>query len=226
MNNGMSSNFSAPAYARLREQIRSDVVSGIWKLGQHMTLAELSSHYGVSANPVREALHQLQGEGVVEMRQNRGAVVRQVDAVFVKNMYDVRGAIEGMLAAEAARRATEDDILHITRFVEAYEQAVASKNIGQIVQANRALHQTINRIADNPLALEIFDGRSSLIDALRRSLGSRPGRLDEIIVEHRDILAAIASGDPDRSFRSAQHHTRRARDHMLDNIKEMAGKTA
>lgn len=222
----MSSNFSAPAYARLREQIRSDVVSGVWKLGQHMTLAELSSHYGVSANPVREALHQLQGEGVVEMRQNRGAVVRPVDAIFVRNMYDVRGAIEGMLAAEAARRATEDDILHITRFVEAYEQAVATTNIDQIVQANRALHQTINRIADNPLALEIFDGRSSLIDALRRSLGSRPGRLDEIIVEHRDILAAIANGDADRAFKSAQDHTTRARDHMLDNIKEAAGKTA
>jgi DNA-binding GntR family transcriptional regulator len=131
-----------------------------------------------------------------------------------------------MLAAEAARRATEDDILHITRFVEAYEQAVATTNIDQIVQANRALHQTINRIADNPLALEIFDGRSSLIDALRRSLGGRPGRLNEIIVEHREILAAIANGDADRAFKSAQHHTTRARDHMLDNIKEAAGKTA
>src|SRR3712207_2370683 len=139
MNSMTSSSFSAPAYARLREQIRSDVVSGIWKLGQHMTLAELSTYYGVSANPVREALHQLQGEGVVEMRQNRGAVVRQVDAVFVKNVYDVRGAIEGMLAAEAARRATEEDILRITRSVEDYEQAVATREIGPIVQANRAL---------------------------------------------------------------------------------------
>jgi DNA-binding GntR family transcriptional regulator len=226
MNSISSSSFSAPAYARLREQIRSDVVSGIWKLGQHMTLAELSTYYGVSANPVREALHQLQGEGVVEMRQNRGAVVRQVDAVFVKNVYDVRGAIEGMLAAEAARRATQDDILRITSFVEAYEQAVATGEIGQIVQANRALHQTINRVGDNPLALEIFDGRSSLIDALRRSLGSRPGRLDEIVVEHRDILAAIASGDADRAFKTAQNHTTRARDHMLDNIREAAGTTA
>jgi DNA-binding GntR family transcriptional regulator len=57
-------------------------------------------------------------------------------------------------------------------------------------------------------------------------LGSRPGRLDEIIVEHRDILAAIASGDADRAFKSAQDHTTRARDHMLDNIKEAAGKIA
>jgi len=222
----MSSSFSAPAYARLREAIRSDVASGVWKLGQHMTLAELSSHYGVSANPVREALHQLQGEGVVEMRLNRGAVVRQVDANFVKNVYDVRGAIEGMLAAEAARRAKLADIARIEAFVQAYEAAVSTGEIGTIVQANRVLHQTINSIAENPLALEIFDGRSTLIDALRRSLGNRPGRLDDIIVEHREILASIASGDADRASRTAQLHTNRARDHMLDNIKQAAGKPA
>jgi len=226
MNSEMSSGFSAPAYARLRDAIRSDVAAGVWKLGQHMTLSELSSHYGVSANPVREALHQLQGEGVVEMRLNRGAIVRQVDASFVKNVYDVRGAIEGMLAAEAARRATPADIARIGLFVEAYEDAVATGELGEIVQANRVLHQTINRIADNPLALEIFDGRSTLIDALRRTLGNRPGRLDDIIVEHREILASIASGDADRASRTAQQHTTRARDHMLENIKEAAGKPA
>jgi DNA-binding GntR family transcriptional regulator len=222
MDNPSAASFSAPAYARLREQIRSDVVSGIWKLGQHITMAELSSHYGVSANPVREALHQLQGEGVVEMRQNRGAVVRPVDAVFVRNVYDVRGAIEGMLAAEAARRATAEDISRITHFVDVYEAAVTMGEIGQIVQANRVLHQTINRIADNPVAMEIFDGRSTLIDALRRTLGNRPGRLEQIMAEHRGILAAIASGDAERAFAAAQSHTRHARDHMLENIKGAA----
>lgn len=226
MSNPLATSLSAPAYARLRDQIRSDVVSGIWRLGQHIRMAELSAHYGVSANPVREALHQLQGEGVVEMRQNRGAVVRQVDAIFVRNVYDVRGAIEGMLAAEAARRATKDDIARITRFVGAYEDAVTTGDIVQIVQANRVLHQTINRIADNPIALEIFDGRSTLIDALRRTLGNRPGRLDQIMAEHRGILAAIASGDADRAFAAANNHTRHARDHMIENIKEAAAEAA
>lgn len=222
MTTTLSSGFSAPAYARLRDQIRRDVVAGVWQLGQHMTLAQLTAHYGVSANPVREALHQLQGEGVVEMRLNRGAIVRQVDAVFVKNVYDVRGAIEGMLAAEAARRATPQDIQRITERVEAYEAAVRTGDMAAIVQANRTLHQTINRIADNPIALEIFDGRSTLIDALRRSLGNRPGRLDEIMREHREILSSLASGKADLANRTAQRHTQRARDHMLENIKETA----
>ena len=66
---------NTPTYLRLREQIRTDIVAGIWKLGSHITLAELSKHYGVSANPVREALLQLQGEGVIDMRMNRGAVI-------------------------------------------------------------------------------------------------------------------------------------------------------
>lgn len=226
MTNALSSGFSAPAYARLREQITADVASGVWKPGQHLTMAELSLHYGVSANPLREALHQLQGYGLVEMRLNRGAVVRQVDAAFVKNVYDVRGAIEGMLAAETTRRATVADIARIEGFVEGYESAVATGEIGRIVSANRALHQTIGAIADNPLALEIFDGRSSLIDALRRSLGNRPGRLQEIVREHREIFDAIRTGDAERAGQAAQAHTRRARDHMLDNIREKAGATA
>jgi len=217
-------NFSTPAYARLRDQIRSDVVSGIWKLGQHMTLAELSAHYRVSANPVREALHQLQGEGIVEMRQNRGAIVRQVDAAFVRQVYDVRGAIEGMLAGEAAERASADDIKRIESHAAAYEAAVVTGETRAIVQANRALHQTINRIAENPYAMEIFDGRSSLIDALRTRIGTRPGRLQEIIGEHRTIVAAIAGKDPTSATRNAINHTRRARDHMLQNISEMAAK--
>jgi len=223
MSSALSTSFSVPAYVRLREQIRADVVAGIWKLGQHLTMAELSARYGVSGNPVREALLQLQGEGVVEMRQNRGAVVREVDAVFVWNVYEVRSFIEGMLVAEAARRATRQDLSLVERAVEAFEAAAKAGGIVEIVDTNRALHTTINRIADNPVAIEIFDGRSTLIDALRRTLGNRPGRLDVIVGEHRDILDAIRSRDPKRAFAAAQSHTRGARDHMIENIKEAAG---
>ncbi len=226
MIDALSSSFSAPAYARLREQIRSDVVAGRWRLGQHITLAELTAHYGVSANPIREALHQLQGEGLVEMRQNRGAIVRSVDVPFVRNMYDVRGAIEGLLAAEAARRATEADIAMLEGMVLRYEQVVAGGNTAAIVEANRALHRAINRIADNPVAMEIFDGRSLLIDALRRSLGTRPGRLAEIVAEHRAIFDAIAAGDADRAMAAAQRHTRNARDHMIENLQDAAASGA
>ena len=53
---------NTPTYVRLREQIRNDIVAGVWPLGAHLTLVQLSTHYAVSAAPVREALLQLQGE--------------------------------------------------------------------------------------------------------------------------------------------------------------------
>ena len=215
MTNLTSSSFSAPAYARLREHIRSDVVSGVWTLGQHVTLATLTAHYDVSANPVREALHQLQGEGVVEMRMNRGAIIRTVDARFVSNIYDIRGAIEALLAAEAARSADEPYLAAVARAVERYEAAVAQQPVLEIVGANRRLHRAINSIADNLMAHEILEGRSTLLDALRRSLGYSRQRLADVVQQHREFLAALEARDPDRAARVALHHTRSARDDLL-----------
>ncbi len=83
---------NTPTYLRLRQQIRSDIVAGVWPLGSHVTLAQLSQHYEVSAAPVREALLQLQGEGVVDMRMHRGAVIPQVDERYIDNIYKLRGA--------------------------------------------------------------------------------------------------------------------------------------
>ena len=54
---------NTPTYMRLRDQLRADIVAGVWALGSHVTLAQLASHYQVSANPVREALLQLQVAG-------------------------------------------------------------------------------------------------------------------------------------------------------------------
>src|SRR3954471_24180423 len=101
---------NTPTYLRLREQIRTDIVAGIWRLGSHVTLAELSTHYGVSNNPVREALLQLQGEGMIDIRMHRGDVIPVVDAKYVDDLYRVRGAVQAMLAREAARSATSEQI--------------------------------------------------------------------------------------------------------------------
>jgi len=212
------SSLSTPAYVRLREQLRADIVAGVWRLGQHITLAELTQHYGVSANPAREALLQLQGEGLVDMRIHRGAVVRSVDARFVKNIYDLRGAIETMLAAEAARRMTDGDLAGVAAAVEAFERAAAEGEVDAVVRANRALHRRINGAADNGPAVEVLEGRSTLVDALRRSLGYRSERLAEVMAQHRALLSALKARDPDGAAMAAAAHTMSARDDLLAHL--------
>ncbi len=209
---------NTPTYQRLREQIRSDIVDGLWKLGSHVTLAELSSHYQVSANPVREALLQLQGEGMVNMRMNRGAVIPDVDARYVDNLYQLRGAIQVALCREAARRATAHNLDILGERLAAYELAASSGDTALCVRHNRDLHHYIDSLADNPLALDVLAARSGLVDAFRRTHGYGAGRLDVVVAQHRALVAAIRTGDGDAAARAAFEHTESSRLDLLTLI--------
>jgi DNA-binding GntR family transcriptional regulator len=206
---------NTPTYMRLREQLRSDIVAGLWPLGAHVTLSQLATHYEVSQNPVREALLQLQGEGVVAMRMNRGAVIPTVDAKYIDNLYKVRGAIQSMLAREAAAKATPQQIDKLVQLERERLAAASGRDVGRLVAANRDFHRYIDGIADNPMAVEMLEGRSTLVDAVRRSKGYGHGRLDLVAQQHRKMIDAVKRHDADKAARAALDHTESSRQDLL-----------
>lgn len=212
---------NTPTYMRLREQLRSDIVSGVWRLGSHITLAELAAHYQVSANPVREALLQLQGEGVVAMRMNRGAVIPLVDATYIDHLYRLRGAIQVMLSRDAARQATPAQVEQMQLLCADFEHAAHAADATRCVAANRALHGFIDAVAGNSMATELLEGRSALVDAFRLQVGYGSGRLDTVVAQHRQLVAAIADADPDAAARVSLEHTDSARLDLLAACKAL-----
>ena len=206
---------NTPTYMRLRDQLRTDIVTGIWPLGSHVTLAQLANYYEVSANPVREALLQLQGEGVVAMRMNRGAVIPTVDEKYIDDLYRVRGALQSMLVREAARVATKQQIETMYKLCAEYQTKTNSTNSIEIVVANRNLHQYIDSIPGNTIATEMLDGRSSLVDAFRRSVGYGDTRTDQVLKQHRKIVDAIAAKDGDKAAQLTLEHTNSSREDLL-----------
>lgn len=210
---------NTPTYVRLRERLRTDIVSGVWPLGQHVTLSELSAHYGVSANPVREALLQLQGDGIVEMRVHRGAIIPLPDYRYVSDVYDLNGAIQAMLAATAAVRATPADLARIEAAALDYERKAAAGEPKVAVMSNREFHRTINQVAGNAPAVEVMEGRSSLVDAVRAAIGYGAGRIDQVIAQHRAIVTAILSGDPEAAARASRAHTESSKADLLASMR-------
>jgi len=206
---------NTPTYQLVRDLIRSDIVDGIWPLGSHMTMSELVARYGVSANPVREALQQLQGEGVIEIRMNRGAVVPQVDARYIDNIYKLRSAVQVMLAREAAHHITPAHAVRLRELRELHEAAVAAGDTAACVRCNRDLHHFMDKLADNPPAMEVLASRLCLVDAFRRTVGFGAGRLDKVVAQHRRLVRAITRGDADAAARAAQEHTESARLDLL-----------
>src|SRR5664279_4054481 len=98
---------------RVTSDIRRDIVAGILAPGAWLKTDELAARYGVSANPVREALWRLQGEGFVVANPNQGARVRLVDDDFVRNIFEIREALEPIIIRRFCLRVTPADIARL-----------------------------------------------------------------------------------------------------------------
>jgi DNA-binding GntR family transcriptional regulator len=213
---------------RIAHRMRIEIAGGILAFGERMKIDDLATRYGVSHMPIREALRELEAEGLVEISAHRGATVHGVDEAFIDNICDIREALEVMLTERCALRATEATVALLREQVRRH--AALAKEGGPdsteaLVAANRAIHQTINAGAGNPQALRLLSNGRVLVEALRISYGFRPGRVRQIVTEHKGLLEAIATKDSRKAGAIAREHCARAREDMLAGFRDTARPT-
>ena len=208
---------TATTAMRVAAELRRRILAGELAPGQRLKIDEVADACGVSHMPVRDALRQLEGEGVLESSPHRGAVVKGVDERFVRDFYDLRAAVEGMLAERCAAAIRAPELAGLESAGEAFETA-ASAGAEAAVAANRGLHAMVNAGADNREALAVLDRGRVLGDALRVRFGYGAGRVEAIVREHRALLRAISRRDAARAGDIARAHCRRARDYLLANL--------
>lgn len=180
-----------PTYSRVREKLRQDILSGHYVSGERLKIAELVSRYNVSQMPIREALQQLQGEGLLIIEPNKGAHVRQVDQQFLKNMYEIRQLIEVYLTVKCMETIQEKDLKALLLIQTNYEKASAKEDYTTALQLNKQFHSAIYKLADNMEGLQILEKHWQLINTLRLTYGFGSTRTHEVIEEHRAILDAL-----------------------------------
>ena len=210
---------NATTATRVAAELRKRILHGQLTPGSRLKLEELASQLDVSHMPVREALRELEGEGLLELYPHRGAVIKGVDAKFVRNLYDVRGAIEGMLTERCAEIVDAAGIRELNELVEAHARMVAAHDNEGMLGANRRLHDSINAWANNPEALRMLARGRVLVDALRLRYGFGQGRADAVVAEHRTLMRAIERHDDERAGGVARRHCMRARDDLLARMR-------
>ena len=173
------------------DRIRADILSGAFGAGERIKIAELAERYAVSAMPIREALRTLDGEGLVTIIPNKGARVRSVDSDFVRNLYDIRGALEAMLVEYACNNMTFTARQEIESIQAELEQAVGRDDMVDVLTANARFHGVINQLGKNPEAVRLLGMGQNLIISLRRQFGFQSGRLNGIVNEHRALMEAL-----------------------------------
>jgi len=208
-----------PAYARVCQQLRQDILAGVFPWGGRLKIAQLVARYGVSQMPIREALQRLQGEGLITIRPNCGACVRKVDEKFIADIYDLRGVIGDMLLRRAVPRMTEADLRALEIVVETHQQAERRGELAASLEYNKQFHRVIGRVADNPDATEILERYWELIDALRRQFGFSAGFMSTVVAGHRRILEAMARRDAEAAVRLAAENRERSKSDLMRRMR-------
>ena len=206
-------------YQRVRDRLRTDILSGALAPGSRIKVVELATRYGLSQMPVREAIQQLQGEGLVLVVPNRGATVRIIDRDFVSQIFDIRIALEGALARRAAAVMTPADLERVRKSMRRHVKE--KLNVEAQVKNNIDFHQTINAISGNVEAEKILDQHTQIIVGLKGRLGIGPkglARLDLVIADHQLLFDALAARDEDRAQHYAETHIRHAKQDVLNNM--------
>jgi len=204
----------------IQQRMRNDIVSGELAFGARLTIEDLALRYGVSHMPVREALRVLHGEGLVVIEPNRGARVRPIYRGFIEDVFDVRCAIETLLARRAAERRTSAHLVRLRAAAQRLESLVARGQHAGVPLANREFHAAINDAAGNPGALPIVDSHWLLLAALLKRYGYGDERFPRVIEEHQHLIYAIERHDAHSAALLMGAHIEKAKNNLLRRAAE------
>lgn len=204
----------------IRDRIREDIIAGTLPLGSRLTLDLLAKRYAVGHMPVREALRQLEGEGLVVLAPNRGARVRAVDVDFARNIFDLRIAIEAMLARRAAERIEPGHLARLHAIEAKYEAEARKRNYDSLLSLNRAFHDVIEEAAGNPEAARVLERHWRVIAALWNLYGYGEKRVAGVISDHRQIIEALTSHDAEVAACLAMAHAAKAKQALIARMLE------
>jgi len=206
----------------LHRLIREDIVEGRLEPGARLKTAELAKRYGTSTNPVREALHQLQGEGIVVISPNRGARVRPVGEDFVRNIYEIRALIEPYLARWFVDFATEQEIEKLEGIQQQIDEV--RHDYQRYWQANEQFHNIIYGRHYNREAVELECRQREVLHILSRRFTISRARWQAVHREHWGIIEAIKRHDADEVARITEQHVRGACQHLIEQMRTAPAK--
>lgn len=198
--------------------LKSRILNLDLKPGTRIYEPAMAAALQVSRTPLREAIRRLISESLLEQQPTGGVVVPQLDQIVISELYDVRAALESLMAREACARATDDDLEKLRGILERNAAMVGFAD--EAMKYGVALHAAIADIAGNSWARRFHDQIASHVERYRYFTNNAPERRDEALANHRLLVEAIAAREPDKAAKIAFDHVIGARDETLRVISD------
>lgn len=200
------------------ESLRAEIISGRTAPGDPISERDLADHFGLSRTPIREVLHRLSMNGLIEIYPNRGAFVRRLDPRLISDIFEAREAIEPMACGLAAIRHPEPELGTVIRRLEQLVITDEPATMEAAVATGSDLHDAIFDWAGNALLTDFYrrlKDQASLIRLLTR----RSQEIEEASrIAHLLICMAIQSRDRPAAERAMRSHLTRTRQMLLAQL--------
>ena len=202
-------------YAALRRAI----VGGQFEPGQRLFEHALADMLGVSRNPVREAIRRLQQDGFVEVRPRAGIFVAAFSLDEVEDLYRIRAALEGTVAALAAERMTDKELTELEVVLGRMESATAARRRAATVHEADSFHQLVHQRARSPRLTSLLSQLYGQIAHYRGVTLGIPGRAADASHGHHELLDALRRRDSQEADRLMRAHVLEAAHALVTHLR-------
>lgn len=175
--------------------LRQQILDGRYRPGDSLIEMKLAEELGVSRTPIREAIRQLELEGLVTSIPNKGVIVRGITKKDIEDIYTIREVLEGLAARWAAEKIDDEELQELKDKYELMEFYTSKGDIEQVAKLNTEFHEIIFRATKSGVLQHILSDFQYYVQWARyRSLKS-PGRAQKALEEHKLILEAFQKRD-------------------------------
>ena len=195
------------------ERLEGEILSAKYQRGELLTEMRLVSDLGVSRTPVREALHRLEQEHLIEISP-KGILVVGVTQKDLEDIFAIRARIEGLASREAAIHITEEQTKELLETVELQEFYVPRKDADHIKGLDSKFHQLLYKFSGSAILNDTLLPLHKKVQKFRKAAVENEDRAMHSAKEHRAIYEAIAAHDPDLAEKRTYEHILNAAAHI------------
>lgn len=186
--------------------LRKAILTGELKPGERLMEIHLANRLGVSRTPIREAIRKLELEGLVIMIPRRGAEVAQITEKSLKDVLEVRRALDALCVELACERITEEGKVKLREACSEFEKATKTGNVTAIAEADVALHDIIVEATGNARLIQLINNLSEQMYRYRFEYIKDESRHEKLVEEHRMIYESIIEKDKEKAAKAAKLH--------------------
>jgi DNA-binding GntR family transcriptional regulator len=191
---------------QIADQLRSEILAGLIPPGTRLFQDVEAERLQVSRTPLREAFRQLEAERLVQIIPNRGAIVTQLTAEEVREVFMIRGELEPLAAALAAQRASREDVRAVGSLLEELEYAREHGRHRSLLELNKSFHFMVYEASAMPRLVNIISSLWGPIEAMRATYASEPVTAKHAADEHARLYEAIRDGDRSAAVEVTRQH--------------------